>query len=250
MIDLITEQFVRLLDGLPADDPWGALTDSGFLDLLKSEDVGGAGLDLEGLFPLALATGARAAAPPAIETMVARLVSPEATNVTDLEAALTAGGLTAETARALAATVTAGLMAGAMEAVEAMSLDYASTRKQFGREISKFQAIQHQLAVLAEETMAARMAAQAAFEGAPLAVSPLRAGVAKVRCGEAALQVAAIAHAVHGAIGVSQEYGLHHLTRRLHKGRLAHGGEGWWARRLGAYALDRPEDLLSVARSL
>jgi hypothetical protein len=250
MSDLITEQFVRLLDTLPAGDPWGALGESGFLDLMKSEDDGGAGLDLAGLYPLALAVGARPAAPPVIQTMLARLVSPEASNVTDLEAALTAGGVGAETARALAAATTAALMAGAMEAVQAMTLDYASTRKQFGREISKFQAIQHQLAVLAEEAMAARMAAQAAFVGAPLEVSPLRAGVAKTRCGQAAVQVAAIAHAVHGAIGVSQEYPLHPLTRALHKGRLAHGGDGWWARRLGAWAFAQGGDFLSLARSL
>jgi alkylation response protein AidB-like acyl-CoA dehydrogenase len=250
MSDLITEQFTRLLDGLPAGDPWPALAESGFLDLMRSEDDGGAGLDLAGLFPLALAMGARPSAPPVIQTMLARLVSPEAQGVADLEQALVAGGGAAETARALAAATTAALMAGAMAAVEAMALEYASTRKQFGREISKFQAVQHQLAVLAEEAAAARMAAQAAFVGAPLAISPLRAGVAKARCGQAALQVAAIAHAVHGAIGVSQEYPLHPLTRALHKGRLAHGGEGWWARRLGAWALAEREDFVSLARRL
>ncbi len=250
MSDLIVDQFTRLLDGLPTDDPWADLSESGFLDLLKREDDGGAGLALEDLFPLALATGGRASAPPVIQTMVARLVAPEARNVSDVDAALRAGGVSAETARALAAAITAGLMAGALQAVQAMTIDYASTRKQFGREISKFQAIQHQLAVLAEETMAARMAAQAAFVGAPLEISPLRAGVAKARAGQAAETAAAIAHAVHGAIGVSQEYPLHHLTRALHKGRLAHGGEAYWAGVLGRWALAQDGELNTLARAL
>jgi acyl-CoA dehydrogenase len=250
MSDLIVDQYVRLLDSLPADEPWGALADSGFLDLLKGEEGGGAGLALDDLFPLALATGARVSAPPVIEAMVARLVSPEASNVTDIEAALSTGGVAGEAARALAATITAGLMAGALQAVQAMTIDYASTRKQFGREISKFQAVQHQLAVLAEETMAARMAAQAAFVGPPLQVSPLRAAVAKTRAGQAAQTAAAIAHAVHGAIGVSQEYPLHHLTRALHKGRLAHGGEAYWAGVLGRWALAQDGELNTLARAL
>jgi hypothetical protein len=240
--DLILEQFVRLLDSLPAGDPWPTLNESGFLDLLRSEEEGGAGLALEGLFPLALAAGARPQAAGVIETMVARLKAPEAQAVTDLEAA--------GVSRAVAAAIAAGLMAGAMEALQATTIEYASTRKQFGREISKFQAIQHQIAVMAQETTAARMAAQGAFVGAPLDVSPLRAAAAKARAGQAAQQVAAIAHAVHGAIGMTQEHHLHRLTGALHRWRLAHGGESGWARELGRWGLARKGGLVELARAM
>lgn len=250
MSDMIVEQFSRLLDGLPAGDPWPTLAESGFLDLLRTEADGGAGLDLADLFPLAVETGRRAEAPSVVQTMAARLVAPEATDVADVEAALAAGGVAAETARALAAALTAGLMAGAMERLQELTVQYAGERKQFGREISKFQAVQHQIAVMAEEVMAARMAAQGAFVGAPLEVSPLRAAVAKCRAGQAAQAVASIAHAVHGAIGVSQEHSLHLYTGRLHQQRLAHGGEAYWARRLGRWALAERTDLVALARSL
>jgi acyl-CoA dehydrogenase len=250
MSDLIAEQFTRLLDGLDAADPWPALEASGFLDLLRPETEGGGGLDLEGLFPLALETGRRPLTPPVVETMAARLLAPAAPGTSDLEAALRSAGGEAETARALAAAVTAARMAGAMERIQEITLDWASTRKQFGREIGKFQAIQHQIAVLAEEAMAARMAAQLALTGPPLAISPLRAALAKMRAGEAAQTVAAIAHAVHGAIGVSQEHPLHHYTGALHRWRLAHGGESWWARRLGRWALTSAEDMVSLARTV
>src|SRR5580693_4040626 len=175
MSDLFLEQFIRLLDGLDAAAPWQDLEASGFLDLLRPEADGGAGLDLEGLFPLALETGRRPLAPPVIETMVARLLAPDTANTPDLEAALTAAGGDGEVARALAAAVTAARMAGAMERLQEITLEWAATRKQFGREIGKFQAIQHQIAVLAEEVTAARMAAQIAFTGEPLAISPRRA---------------------------------------------------------------------------
>jgi alkylation response protein AidB-like acyl-CoA dehydrogenase len=141
-------------------------------------------------------------------------------------------------------------MAGAMEALQATTIEYASTRKQFGREISKFQAIQHQIAVMAQEVMAARMAAQGAFVGPPLDVSPLRAAAAKARAGQAAQQVAAIAHAVHGAIGMTQEHHLHKLTGALHRWRLAHGGESGWARELGRWGLARKGGLVELARAM
>jgi acyl-CoA dehydrogenase len=221
--DLLAEQFARLLDSLPAGDPWPALEESGFLDLLAEAS-------LEEVFPLALVVGAKAQAPDVLDVMARRLADP--------------------VPRALAATLAAGEMAGALQAVQALTADYALTRKQFGREIGKFQAIQHQIAVMAEEVMAARMAAQAAFVGAPSEVSERRAAAAKIRCNQAAARVSAIAHAVHGAIGVSDEFVLHHHTRRLRALSLAHGGESWWAAQLGDWALSEAQDFTALARAL
>lgn len=223
MSSLIAEQYARLLDSLPPDDPWSALEESGFLDVLGE-------VSLEEVFPLALATGAKAAGPAVLEAMANRSADP--------------------VPLALAATLAAGEMAGGLQAVQALTVDYALTRRQFGREIGKFQAIQHQIAVMAEEVMAARMAAQAAFVGSPGEVSERRAAAAKTRCNQAAARVAAIAHAVHGAIGVSEEFVLHHYTRRLRALSLAHGGESFWAARLGEWALSQAGDFTSLARAL
>ena len=245
MSDLILDQFSRLLDGLDPANPWPGLEASGFLDLLRPEADGGAALDLDELFPLVLETGRRPNAPTAIETMIARLQDPSASAVASVEAALSGNPL----ARALAAAVAAARMAGAMERIQEITVEYANTRRQFGREIGKFQAIQHQVAVMAEEVAAARMAAQIAFVGAPLAIDPRAAGVAKLRAGQAAQAVCAIAHGVHGAIGVSQEHELHHYTGALHLWRLAHGGETYWARRLGAWALESQNDAVTLARA-
>jgi acyl-CoA dehydrogenase len=243
---VVTHQFERLLEGLSATDPWPELAESGFLDMLRSDVDGGSGLPLEELFPLALVTGGRLHCPPVLETMIARLADSNALNIVDAENAL--AGLPA--ARPLAAALAAAQMAGAMERIQRMTLEYATTRRQFGREIGKFQVVQHHIAVMAEEVIAARIAAEAALQGAPLQISELRAGVAKIRVGEAAQLVSSIAHAVHGAIGVSEEHVLHHYTRRLRIWQMAHGGESWWATRLGESALSSTADMAVFVRGL
>jgi alkylation response protein AidB-like acyl-CoA dehydrogenase len=247
--DLFLDPWRRLLDGLGVD-PWPELVGSGFLDLLRPEAEGGAGLDLAGLFPLAFEVGRRSRAPRVLPTLLARLADPQALDCPDAEPVLAARGKDPVVVRALCAAVDAAQMAGAIDVLQAMTLDYASTRQQFGREISKFQAIQHQIAVMAEEVMAARMAAEIALAGPPLSVSVQAAAVAKMRCGEAAMACAGIAHAIHGAIGVSAEHDLHHFTGTLHRLRLAHGGEAYWARKLGAWALSRSDDAATLVRSL
>ena len=118
---------------------------------------------------------------------------------------------------------------------------YANERVQFGKSIGKFQAIQHQLAVMAEQVAAAGMASEAAFAAADGDVPPFAAcAVAKARTSEAAVQVASIAHALHGAMGITEEYDLQLSTRRLHEWRMAHGSETYWHRELGQLFFDSP----------
>lgn len=129
----------------------------------------------------------------------------------------------------LQAAVLAPAMAGALQAVFQRSLQYANTREQFGRPIGKFQAIQHQLAVMSEHVFAARMAAQLACNSEQgLWPDRLRVATAKACCSEAALAVSEAAHAIHGAIGFTQEYGLHWWTKRLHAWRQSAGSEAYW----------------------
>ena len=83
--------------------------------------------------------------------------------------------------------------------------------------------------------------APAAFAAGGGDVPPFAAcAVAKARTSEAAVQVAAIAHALHGAMGVTEEYDLQLSTRRLHEWRMAHGSETHWHRELGRLFFDSP----------
>lgn len=135
--------------------------------------------------------------------------------------------------RATGAAVIAAQMAGAMDRLSEMTIAYANERSQFDKPIGKLQAIQQQLSVMAEHSCAARTAAMIGLSGSTWRVETLHAAVAKTRAGEAAAVVAAISHAVHGAIGVTEEYDLQMFTRRLHEWRGHYGGETWWNRRLG-----------------
>lgn len=139
----------------------------------------------------------------------------------------------------LAALAGACLMAGAAERTLSMTLDYAGQRQQFGRSIGRFQAIQQQVSVMAELAAAMRMAAQLACRTqAPAAPSPVLAAIAKSRASDMAGQLADMAHAVHGAIGITQEYALQTLTRRLREWRRADGTAQYWSERAGNALLD------------
>lgn len=131
------------------------------------------------------------------------------------------------------AAIAAAQLAGAMERVLETTVAFANQREQFGRSIGKFQAIQHQLAVMAEQVAAARMAAEIGCSGAGPFPARLRAAVAKARASEAATVATSIAHAVHGAIGITAELDLQIYTRRIHEWRADFGSEQHWNRVLG-----------------
>lgn len=169
---------------------------------------------------------------------------------TVIEQGETVASLPSEPDRVLlsAAAVAAALMAGAMARVLEMSLRHASERQQFGRSLGKFQAIQQQLAVLAEQVLSAQVAARNAFVGD--AFDPVRVAAAKCRTNEAAGIVCNIAHAIHGAIGVTAEFDLQLYTRRIKQWQLAFGSEVYWGARLGmariASTVDTSADFLRL----
>jgi acyl-CoA dehydrogenase len=134
-------------------------------------------------------------------------------------------------------------MAGALEKILEQSVQYALDRSQFGRPIAKFQAVQHNLAMLAGEVAAASAAADAAAEAcARPEITISEVAIAKVRGGEAAGTGAAIAHQVHGAMGFTYEHSLHHATRRLWAWREEFGNEAVWAARLGRMVAEHGAD--------
>ncbi len=315
MIELL-EPFKRLLEdaappaavraieaGGAYDQMWQAFLDSGFLDALVDEELGGAGLTLADVEPLFQAIGAQPVPLPIAETMVARallatagvdrpdgpiilvtdLVQPALCAATATHALVddgellrlvpldalspaptgayhslsmrltgTASGTTLRRPvsglRAIAAVVRAALIAGAAERLTHISTQFANERVQFGKPIGRQQSLQHMLAVMGEDMIACRIAAQIGFSKGlevPMAV----AAAAKATASAAAPRIAATAHAVHGAIGISEEYDLQLLTRRLHEWRLADGSEGYWEKLLGAARLASPDATVDWVRA-
>jgi len=129
----------------------------------------------------------------------------------------------------------ANLMAGGLQAVLDLGLQFASERSQFGRSISKFQAIQHSLAVVGTEVAAAQRAADAGVDAIGTDRFEQEVAAAKARVGEAVGIVAEQVHQVHGAMGYTYEHRLHHFTRRLWAWRDEWGNEFYWQAKLGQH---------------
>jgi len=125
------------------------------------------------------------------------------------------------------ASLALGMAQGAYEA----AVKYAKQRKQFGREISEFQAIQFKLADMATEIEAARLLV---WEAAYLADRPLRDGgsgvrftreasMAKLFASETAVRVADQAVQIFGGYGFVKDYPAEKYYRDV---KLCTIGEG------------------------
>jgi acyl-CoA dehydrogenase len=163
------------------------------------------------------------------------------------QAAPVKGGVSRAALYRRGALARATMMSGALEKAMDLAVTYAQERQQFGRPISKFQAVQQNLAVLAGQTAAAVAAANLGIEALSSADADREEfliAVAKTRVGEAATLACEIAHQVHGAIGFTKEYSLQLSTRRLWSWREEFGGDPEWAAKVGGYACRRGADAL------
>jgi acyl-CoA dehydrogenase len=140
---------------------------------------------------------------------------------------------------------------GALDAACDLTVAHTGDRVQFGRQLSKFQAVQHSLAAMAGEIERARAAtalavAAAADNGFDHPATDYAVTAAKVAIGRAAGPVTTIAHQLHGAIGVTAEHRLWLATMRARSWVDEFGTTTQYARRLGRMALaaDDPWDVV------
>jgi len=129
----------------------------------------------------------------------------------DISADVLAGIRAAAAAAACAAA--AGMMAFLVEATGI----YASQRRQFGRPIASFQAIEHRLArmLIAVEEAKALASLAAIRLSADAAARDQAVSVAKARIGVLSRFVAQNAVQTHGGMGVSEAMPIGHYFRRL-----------------------------------
>ncbi|HTD72814.1 MAG TPA: acyl-CoA dehydrogenase family protein [Steroidobacteraceae bacterium] len=139
------------------------------------------------------------------------------------------------------AAITAANMAGAIQRLLAMSLTQVNERQQFGRTLSKFQVIQQQLSVFAERSVSAQVAARIGLVGSELILDGGRVAIAKSVANESARVCASIAHAVHGAMGISEAHDLQLYTRRLARWQISFGSEAYWQKHIGQRRLQSKE---------
>lgn len=216
----------------------------GFADALPSPDARDAWVDAATL----IRAQARAAAPVDMAVLLATgdRDASIAGDPSVYECATDAGVPAGEPAAVALALGRCLQIGAALEAALDLSLQYAQDRRQFGRPLAKFQAIQHSLAIAAEETAAANALADLALaclvhEGCASLRLPALLDAAALVLGRAVDVVYDASHQVHGAIGFTREYPLHRhsldlLRWRDHLHRLR-GGELRAAERLGDAAL-------------
>jgi acyl-CoA dehydrogenase len=208
---------------------FASIAETGFASLLIPEDKGGFGGDWGDLFEIARIAGAKALTLPVGETIIAaKLLSDAGEDIPE--------GPLALDDKPLGAFLRVALSAGALDAALALSVDYANTRVQFGKPLAKFQAVQQSLAVFAVEAAAVNVVGAAAASALDRGEASFEIAAAKLRSNIAIGIGTSIAHQVHGAIGFTQDYGLHHLTRSLMRWRSECGNDAYWAGILGGLA--------------
>jgi alkylation response protein AidB-like acyl-CoA dehydrogenase len=141
------------------------------------------------------------------------------------------------------ATATAALaaeLAGGMQRVMEAAVGYAKTRKQFGKPIGSFQAVQHMCAEMYLETESARSAAYyaawALSENAPDAA--VAVSIAKMYSSDASRTVGNRGIQVHGGMGFTWENDLHLYYRRAKASETMFGDASFHRERLARLVID------------
>ncbi|WP_135467665.1 acyl-CoA dehydrogenase family protein [Crenalkalicoccus roseus] len=130
---------------------------------------------------------------------------------------------------------TAAEVVGAMEAMQAMTLEYLKTRQQFGRPIGENQALQHRAAemlVALEQGRSMAMLASMMVEEPDAAERARSISMAKVGVGQAGRFVSQQAIQLHGGIGMTDEYAVGHFFRRVMVIEHLFGDTDWHLDRL------------------
>jgi acyl-CoA dehydrogenase len=154
-------------------------------------------------------------------------------DVADLGTGVLVGDGVAAQYRLRGALARCAQVVGAMERVVDVVRGHVNERKQFGRPIGRFQAVQALVADLASEAALARAASDAAVARVVAAgwtdsTVPFLVGVAKSCVGHAASVVVRNAHQAVGAIGATLEHELPSLTKPILVWRSDFGSVTEW----------------------
>ncbi len=125
---------------------------------------------------------------------------------------------------------------GAMEVSYKKTVEYAKIRKQFGREIATFQALQHRMAkMFIEHEQAKSILLMAALnlddQGG---YNPKVVSAAKSRIGKAARLIGQEAVQIHGGIGCTDELDIGHFFKRLTTVQYMFGSTDYHTQRFAA----------------
>ena len=140
----------------------------------------------------------------------------------------------------IATAALAAELVGGMQRILDMTVEYAKTRKQFGKPIGMFQAVQHQCADMYLETESSRSAAYyagwALEENSPDAATAV--SIAKMYASDAARTVGNRGIQIHGGMGFTWENDLHLYYRRAKASETAFGDATFHRERIARLVID------------
>jgi alkylation response protein AidB-like acyl-CoA dehydrogenase len=140
-------------------------------------------------------------------------------------------------------------LVGGMQRTLDITVEYAKMRKQFGKPIGMFQAVQHQCADMYLETESSRSAAYYAAwaleENAPDA--SVAVSIAKMYASDAARTVGNRGIQVHGGMGFTWENDVHLYYRRAKSSETAFGDSTFHRERIARLVIDTDERLAKSA---
>lgn len=149
----------------------------------------------------------------------------------------------------VATLAVAAEMAGGMQWLLEASVEYAKTRKQFGKPIGQFQAVQHHCANMLLMTESTRSAVYHAawliannMEKASLAVS-----MAKAYASDSYREVGNLAIQVHGGIGFTWDENIHFYYKRAKAAELMFGDATYHRERIARLVIDRASEPVKAA---
>ncbi len=140
----------------------------------------------------------------------------------------------------IATTALAAEIVGGMQRTLDITVEYAKTRKQFGKPIGSFQAVQHQCADMYLETESARSAAYYAAWALEENVldAATAVSVAKMYASDAARTVGNRGIQIHGGMGFTWENDLHLYYRRAKASETAFGDATFHRERIARQVID------------
>lgn len=135
-------------------------------------------------------------------------------------------------------------MVGGMQLLLDASVEYAKTRKQFGKPIGQFQAVQHHCANMLLMSESARSAVYHAawLIGNDLEQAPLAVSMAKTYASDSYREVGNLAIQVHGGIGFTWDENIHFYYKRAKASELMFGDATYHRERIARLIVDRASE--------
>jgi acyl-CoA dehydrogenase len=167
-----------------------------------------------------------------------------------LASAPAGSAVSAQALRCRGALTRVVLMAGAAGRLCDITVRYTGERYQFGQPVGRFPGVQQHVVHVAQQAAMLEMAADlvcaaaTADPGLTGKAAAFQVSAAKSIAADAATIATAAAHQAHGAMGMTREYPLHNLTRRLWAWTREYGTGAQSSDELGALVTDAGADAL------